>query len=849
MPTENDNLSCGDGNLEFSAKKKRHFSIKDYLRAGVRLLKSSPWLFALTIVLSSLSLSFIGSSLAMTSVREIDALTQAIQDRGSGGVTFYFSSYSDDGWNEDDFSKKVKDEVLNYGAHLYTPERFDLNFDTSCSLYGHHPDINYDGNGYYVSPSEEALSINQKFLDDNHLEMAYGVLPQEKTEIALSLHAFYSLQDFGFVDAVDKSYNLKPQDDIKPEDVLNHYISGVDYISGDLVYYKLVGLIDTQFDEDTYGKYRKISYSNDFYDQEEYRKMGRLLSNSLHEMVFIYDSGEAPEEMYHSFFCSDESKSSEAYRYSVGYYPSHEHTLFFDDSKTSLQGDEILVSSERYFHFLTYGIYSKKQTYQPEDAYFDLAKTRPISFEFYNRENLYRSFIPETATYQLAAEKYLDFKDSPLFKIFYENQQTEKYGGYYDNSYYKDATDKTKFVYPWEDDTSYVLTSKDKEVIYHCFRTYLYNIWNLKVTDATYYSDLTALIASLTTDYDNHHPYTPDELDNYYQEMERTTREEYLLNHAESIYDQYKDHPIYQGLYKNQEKADTAKKDTLDYLIDLKVIPEIRDDYLKYLIAAYKDSLKGKTALVEMERSFDLYNEDKTFKIVGIDFDLTNRFQRALSLSTSAFDEYTKYWNIKSTYLFNEFLMLIPQEEESIRNVVNFVEKFNETYDYNSYSVKNGVPHAYIGWRTESLSDIHYEVYDLQSNSLSYLIGGILLAVTALAIFILYLMKIKKKQWNFRLVENQVEDKKGVAKIVSVQCLFVALISYVISVLVMNLIVLNINLGIKASSSVDIFLIYTPIGSYFLMLGVSLLMAVLVFIFVWIFYLREKKLDQARTQE
>jgi hypothetical protein len=33
------------------------------------------------------------------------------------------------------------------------------------------------------------------------------------------------------------------------------------------------------------------------------------------------------------------------------------------------------------------------------------------------------------------------------------------------------------------------------------------------------------------------------------------------------------------------------------------------------------------------------------------------------------------------------------------------------------------------------------------------------------------------------------------------------------------------------------------------MLGVSLLMAVLAFIFVWIFYLREKKLDQARTQE
>jgi ABC-type antimicrobial peptide transport system permease subunit len=193
--------------------------------------------------------------------------------------------------------------------------------------------------------------------------------------------------------------------------------------------------------------------------------------------------------------------------------------------------------------------------------------------------------------------------------------------------------------------------------------------------------------------------------------------------------------------------------------------------------------------------------------------------------------------------------MLIPQEEESIRNVVNFVETFNEKYDYDSYLVKNGVPHASIWWRTESLSDIHYEVYDLQSTSLSYLIGGILLAVTALAIFILYLMKIKKKQWNFRLVENQVEDEKGVVKIVSVQCLFVALISYVISVLVMNLIVLIINLGIKASSSVDIFLIYTPIGSYFLMLGVSLLMAVLAFIFVWIFYLREKKLDQARTQE
>ena len=665
------------------------FSWRGDFKRGAFLVRKNLFTFILSILLFSSSLIFLSLGVGIK-YNIIDKMCE-IYD------SYQLQSFSIDlnyGLRDDESEFTLHQDFLDEvekSADIYRPDSFHLDFEETIPLF--RDNLAKENKKHYKyssipscygEPGLQSLAVDDDFLKKSGFSLSSGVLPKEENDIALSLYAFKTLQDYGFVDALDSTYVLYPDNLITEESILNHYFQGVDTESKEVKYYRLTGFIDTNFEEETLGKF--INTESNY--NENTRLPNSILESldrgSLHSCVFVPKKEKGidkySERKIHSRKLS--YKNDDSFQY--GYFPSHEHTLFFEEGKQTTQENEVLISMDGYLSLLEASLRetSRKHVYAPGEIYSDIYQEHPLSYTYSNRDDVYNVYIPDSAIHAIAFGHYKEFKDAETFKNFYENKDVEKYGKNQNHNLYITSYDPLTYEYPWETNFDYELTSEDEMELFECLQIYLYHVYSRDIKEDSYYQPLKEKISTLTQEFDSSTP-----VDNYglYQELsefETYFDARYCSLFAQDFYDQYHDDPLYASIYRSIPTNDGTFR-TLRALIQNGAIPEVMDHYRAYKFEQVKQKFQGKYALIELEDRFYTYDTMKNLKIVGIDFDLPNK--SFLSMTEQCFQYYSGY-NSSYNDGFDSFeLIIVPKKDTDIRTIFELIKSYDDMENENGY--------------------------------------------------------------------------------------------------------------------------------------------------------------------
>ena len=203
------------------------FSWRGDFKRDAFLVRKNMFTFILSILLFSSSLIFLSLGVGIK-YNIIDKMCE-IYD------SYQLQSFSIDlNYNYNDKSKftlhqDFLDEVEK-SADIYRPDSFHLDFEETIPLF--RDDLAKENKKHYKyssipncygEPGLQSLAVDDDFLKKSGFSLSSGVLPKEENDIALSLYAFKTLQDYGFVDALDSTYVLYPDNLITEENILNQY--------------------------------------------------------------------------------------------------------------------------------------------------------------------------------------------------------------------------------------------------------------------------------------------------------------------------------------------------------------------------------------------------------------------------------------------------------------------------------------------------------------------------------------------------------------------------------------------------------------------------------------------------
>ncbi len=779
ISTNYDDIKTGDEKFEVI---KSNFSLRNAFKMGSRSLKVKPFRLVMTILLSSVSFTLFGASVTIGLFSSATAMTDtAIADNIT--TSFLNTSYQQEHFEENYLPEEEKKALEDHGGKVYDTIQANYNFSNNVPNTNDITYLNFQNNAYYSSYLTSGVPASNTFINDAGFTLVAGTLPVETSDVALSVHSFETFQDFGFVDTIDSSYILSATDTTNPityDKIIGHYISCFDSNYNSQTF-RVTGFIDTHFDNDTYGTYRKRTESVNWTD-ETYQGLFSM-QDSLHQCLFMNPTITSVKSMDKEANSSLASLSTMGYESHMpfGYYPSHKNIAFFDENKTSLNEDEAVVHYSNYFQIL--GVYNEEnqRTYTPENAYSDYAKTSIMSCDLTNRNFVYNVFIPEASSYLVSREKFLEFKDTETFKVFFE-QREENYGFYNNYGQFRDPSDESNFLYPWENDASYVLTDYDKSILYECTAKYLLNIFNMEVTNARYYSDMVSEVERLKIDFDEQCPMTNRDKLICFSEKTNSIREEFVQEYAESIYERYKDNANYSAIYERMKVDSIPKVTTLNEILFSEQIKEIVSEYNEY----YLNEIGSYIQLLDLQdvslkvTCYGYETKEFNIKIVGFDFDIPSYKQSVLHFNESTT---TKFREANNDYDRRDenHVCLLPKDKGQLLSFFEYIEKKNKEFDSYDY-----------GSRPVGIIKFHINDYKLSSvQSLSSVLSiltqvfiyvGLALAVFAMFLFYNFIsISINNKKREIGILRAVGAKRLDVFKIFYSESFIIAIINFILA--------------------------------------------------------------------
>ena len=832
---------------------KSKFSLHNAIKMGARSLRVKPFRLVMTIFLSAMSFTLFGASVTLGLFNTAQAMTDSATAHQIH-TSFFRYTQKEEKSNSNELTQEEKANLESLGAKIYTLDNASLELGSSIPYNTALSYQNYSQNNYYSKYFNRGLIVDSTFLNETGYSLVEGSLPQAEDEIALSMHAIETFIDFGFMDCLDPNYKFEASDNINPNMLLNHYLSGRDDQTGESIYYRLTGIIDTKFNNDLYSQYRKATTIPDWSDST-YNALSSESNDSIHSTLFFSPNRQAKSEDILSYnYLSYHDFNGVEYSVNYGYLKSHTHNLFFEEGKTSLNNKEALVSPYIYFSLLADGKYNSDQrSYSPDGVYFDMDGNNPYIIYFNTRSEVYDYSLGECALYHLSREGYLSFKDQEIFKIYYENQRRDLYGDYYDNYRFRDPNNYDQFLYPWESDPTYELNYDEKLELYNCMMSYLRTIKDNNLSNAPYYAELMEDIESLKEDFDQKCPFTPMELQDTFNRSTDKIYSQFLDSKSQEMYDKYKDNPIYKGIYESVKTDDSSReRETLQTLLSRRLFKPVLKEYLDFMEQKITPIIKDTLKLAPLKKKvFQYYSGNDLVNvemdIVGFDLESLLDYSNRFCLNKETTEELDKKGK---NYYYKDYtyLMILPKEANQIEKVFHYTS--SKTKEYNSYDYgKQPVGSCYYSFNDRQLSSVESLSFTLSIMTSVFLYVGLGLAIFSMFLFYNFIsISINNKKREIGILRAVGAKRGDVFKIFYSESFIIALINFILSVAATIALSIILNMNFQQNANVSFAIMKPSLITYGLLLAISLFTSILAALIPVVRLANKKPIDAIQNR-
>ncbi len=328
------------GNDKFETIKSR-FSMWQAFRMGARSLKVKPFRLVMTIILSTIAFSLFGASITLAGFNKVDAAKSTILNSGVSSVSLNVTDVNKEGFNDERIT-----EINATGAKAYPviSGSYTFSFPYTKSDVAH------------ISKANGVINYTDNLMSDFDFTILAGNTPSADNEVMISKYTWYSFKEYGVGSDASSSTYVQPGK-VDYNSVIGTTISGSECDSiGDYknVSYKICGIYDSKLP----AKYEKYLTESKLptAGSSDYSYFSSLVNGKCQHTILI--KNKAKEESK-----SEDTILTDAYfkvnsdggtnKYRAAYYPSHKDTLYFDNTKTSLSANEVLISPDYIYDFST----------------------------------------------------------------------------------------------------------------------------------------------------------------------------------------------------------------------------------------------------------------------------------------------------------------------------------------------------------------------------------------------------------------------------------------------------------------------------------------------------------------
>lgn len=279
--------------LKFIKSKLR---LRDSFKMGVSGLKAKPIRLIFTILLCLVAFTMFGVTDTISAFNHTDVTIKSLQDSNVNYLSFIKSSKSpnsseDDVWYNDGTLMDSLDlsELKTKTGVDYKPVYALGNSNISFSDYiKDSSKISYDG--MYSSNFGGIVELTKTDLDTLGYTLVSGKMPQALNEVVITKYDYLTFKYAGFKnDAVTPKVTLKPEE-VEYSKIIGQEIN-LNYGSLDEIVVKIVGIVDTQFNEDRYKTLNEEQKENSGFDLTKYAlssELNTLQKYSYHNLIIGY---------------------------------------------------------------------------------------------------------------------------------------------------------------------------------------------------------------------------------------------------------------------------------------------------------------------------------------------------------------------------------------------------------------------------------------------------------------------------------------------------------------------------------------------------------------------------------
>lgn len=253
------------GSFELTKSK---LPFKDAFLLGLSAFIRKPVRMVFTLLLLTFAFTLFGIVDSSANYHINDVVIKNLYERDAATLVISRTTYDELNkydsfapFNQNQFDN-LKDEYLDY----YMKEVFIAieGFDTV-----YNPQYTYD---YYARSFTGVVEIDQEFLDSTGYSLV-GRLPEVDDEVVIPMHIYENYEAFGYSDNGKVVIN-------SPQDLLGRNLHSQDG-------YKIVGILDTEFDQDRYERVFDTDTADGIRRTLD-RELRMINDGSIHTYLYVY---------------------------------------------------------------------------------------------------------------------------------------------------------------------------------------------------------------------------------------------------------------------------------------------------------------------------------------------------------------------------------------------------------------------------------------------------------------------------------------------------------------------------------------------------------------------------------
>ncbi len=820
VSTDDSKIKMGDG--KFEAIKSR-FSLGRAFKMGAKSLRVKPFRLAMTIILSTVAFSLFGVSATLSSFNSKKAIISTCNINDICSTTVNISE------KRSDYKKPQKG---------LTQDRIDqIKQETGVQVYALKNDYGTTltvpsfSDNFHLQQYRGVLDIDNQIMNDLGISIHKGNLPSKDDEVCIPLYAYYSYKDLGYgITKNDASY-ISP-DNVSEDNIIGKYISI--YQKDEMGQYspktcKIVGILDTKYPS-KYLKYRDSSNSLT-YANSDYSSVSSLRqSPCVHNIIYKFKTEEKSESIsinsqYLSIkntYTSEKGNYEQSFAINGGYFPSYTNNFYFDNTKTSLNSSEGLISLSLLNQLSIYSsgdntssttITFKGAYGSPEDS------ENECSIQLYGNSFNY-SEVKNAAVCKTTYDNYEDFYNNHLDII--KNINEGKYSNVNEGvgliEDYSSMTNDNKYTFLMIYLNNFVANVNNYSSNNYLDKNNCYYLTDYENNYQTYLNQVYDLITFKNL----------GDISNIYSNYKSEYISDYSFKNALSVFEEYKDNEVFKQMFPNEDlttqlKAQYAKQFIQNYF-DIYFKADFLNDFINLLknfdLKNCSQSLRvylGET-YTENAKLENVY-----FNIVGINLDSTSNLLSMTKEDATSCKQKLEAMNCNVDEYISTGFVGFGQNREKLDKFLDFYlprrEKVSNHYD----SLEDGYWYLYINSNDISTVEMTASMILLLKNVFLY-VGIALAAFSGLLFYNFMSISINNKKREIGILRAVGAKRADVFKIFYSEAFIISFINFILSTIITFILSYFVNKD--TASSLNFNIMEPSILVVLMLFGISMLLSI-----------------------